>query len=371
VSARHVYLHVPFCARKCSYCDFAIAVRRTTPDAEYLEAITREWDTRRRQPAPAPAEPLRTIYLGGGTPSRLAPATIGSLIGLLTRDRDLAPGAEVTLEANPDDVTPERAVAWARAGVNRISLGVQSHDPAVLQWMHRTHRAEQVAPAMAMLRGAGIRNVSVDLIFALPPEVSRDWRADVTATLALEPDHVSLYGLTVEPHTPLARWALRGAVHEAPEERYADEYLLAHDALSRAGFNHYEVSNAGRPGKEAQHNRAYWTGADYVGLGPSAHSLREGVRSWNAREWVAYRDRVAASGLADAGSEELTPEQRLLERRYLDLRTTAGTPREGLDGAVVAAWEREGWATIAEGRVVLTPQGWLRLDALVTQVGLP
>jgi oxygen-independent coproporphyrinogen-3 oxidase len=224
---------------------------------------------------------------------------------------------------------------------------------------------------MTMLREAGVANVSVDLIFAMPPEVPRDWDADLAATLALAPDHVSLYGLTVEPHTPLARWATRGAVHEAPEERYADEYLLAHAALVRAGFVHYEVSNAGRPGKEARHNRAYWTGADYLGLGPSAHSLLGGVRSWNVREWVAYRDAIAATGAARAGSEALTPEQQRLERRYLDLRTTAGTPLEGLPREAVAAWQRQGWATVAGDRVALSPQGWLRLDALVTQVGHP
>lgn len=367
----HLYLHVPFCARKCSYCDFAIAVRAVTPDAEYHAAIEREWAARLQHRQVTPGDVLATVYFGGGTPSRLEPATLAAILARLTRECPLQPGAEVTLEANPDDVTDARAAAWARMGVNRVSLGVQSHQPAVLEWMHRTHRAEQVAPAVKALRGAGITNLSLDLIFALPPELPRDWQADLVRTLALEPTHVSLYGLTVEPHTPLARWAARGEVHEAPEERYAEEYLQAHEALAAAGLRHYEVSNYASPGQEARHNAAYWSGADYLGLGPSAHSFLAGERSWNTREWVAYRDLVARTGMPVAGTERLTPEQHRLERRYLGLRTLAGLPGGEVPADVVAGWEREGWAHRAGERVVLTPAGWLRLDALVTQLGQP
>ncbi|HET7024480.1 MAG TPA: radical SAM protein, partial [Gemmatimonadales bacterium] len=179
---------------------------------------------------------------------------------------------EVTLEANPDDVTPERAAAWRSLGVGRVSLGVQSFDPAVLSWMHRTHRAEQVAPAVAALRSAGISDVSLDLIYALPAEVPRDWRRDLELALALRPDHLSLYGLTVEAHTPLAHWVARSEVRGAEDERYAEEFLVADAMLAGAGFEHYEVSNYSRPGKRARHNSAYWRRATYIGLGPSAHS---------------------------------------------------------------------------------------------------
>ncbi len=360
----HAYIHVPFCGRRCSYCDFAIAVRRDTPDSAFVEAIGREWAARRDHPAIRGT--LDTLYFGGGTPSRLAPASLESIIGLLTRDLPLADDAEVTIEANPDDVTPERAGAWAGLGINRVSLGVQSHDPAVLAWMHRTHEAGQVAPALAALRAAGIGNVSLDLIFALPPEVPRDWPRDLDLTLALAPSHLSLYGLTVEPHTPLARWTERGAAHEAPEERYATEYLAAHAALRAAGFEHYEVSNAGRPGCRSRHNSAYWQQRDYVGLGPSAHSFLDGVRSWNEREWEAWRRRVEAGSDPEAGREVLEPGQRELELLYFGLRTDRGVARDRLAPTVAAAWLREGWA-IAEGdRIRLTAEGWLRLDALVT-----
>ncbi len=360
----HAYIHVPFCGRRCSYCDFAIAVRRDTPDAAFVEAVTREWTARRDHAAIT--GPLDTIYFGGGTPSRLAPASLEALVALLARDLLLAPDAEITIEANPDDVTPGRARAWAALGINRISLGVQSHDPAVLAWMHRTHATEQVGPAVAMLRDAGIGNISLDLIFALPPEVPRDWARDLDLTLALEPSHLSLYGLTVEPHTPLARWTERGTAHEAPEERYATEYLGAHSALRTAGFEHYEVSNAGRPGFRSRHNSAYWEQRDYVGLGPSAHSFLGGVRSWNEREWEAWRRRVEAGMVAEAGQEVLDPGQRELERWYLELRTDRGVARDRLDPALTAAWLREGWATPDGDRIRLTAEGWLRLDALVT-----
>jgi oxygen-independent coproporphyrinogen-3 oxidase len=283
----------------------------------------------------------------------------------------LAPGAEVTAEANPDDITPELASAWAGAGINRVSLGAQSHDPGVLAWMHRTHRADQVAPAMAMLREAGIDNISLDLIFALPREVPRDWARDLDTTIALNPTHISLYGLTVEPHTPLARWTERGSAHAASDEHYADQYLTAHGRLRAAGFDHYEVSNAGQPGQWSRHNSAYWSGAEYLGLGPSAHSLLDGVRSWNIREWAAYLDQASSGGPLIAGEERLSTSQRALERLYLGLRTQAGVSRDAISPVELAAWLAEGWATVVENRVRLTALGWLRLDTLVSRVAAP
>lgn len=367
----HLYIHVPFCARRCSYCDFAIAVRTRTPDADFVAAIGREWGIRRAHPAVAGATRLDTLYFGGGTPSRLAPESIARLIDLVADGLPLASEAEVTLETNPDDVTTERAAAWRRAGVNRISLGVQSHDPAVLEWMHRTHRAEQVPAAVRTLRDAGFDNISVDLIFALPREVARDWERDLALTLALEPEHVSLYGLTVEPHTPLARWTARGAAHEAGEERYSAEYLAAHRSLCAAGFVHYEVSNAARPGHRARHNSAYWEQRDYLGLGPSAHSFLDGERSWNTREWVEWQQRMAGGEDPREGSERLDAGQAALERWYLGLRTDRGLPWDEVPARHRDAWVEAGWAVRDQTRLRLTAEGWLRLDALVTAAVAP
>ncbi len=365
--AVHLYIHVPFCARRCSYCDFAIAVRAVTPSREFATEILTEWHQRKQ--ALAPDEPLATIYFGGGTPSRLDPASIAEIIALIAREHPRTADCEVTLETNPDDVTPERARAWANAGVNRISLGVQSHDPTVLEWMHRTHRADQVAPAIAVLRDAGISNISVDLIFALPTALQRDWSRDLALTFAFEPTHVSLYGLTVEAHTPLAHWIERGETTATPEESYVNDYLLAHQELVSHGFEHYEVSNAGLPGKHSRHNRGYWRGIEYLGLGPSAHSYLKGIRSWNIREWAKYAATVASGRSPVEASEELNAASQLLERRYLGLRTSHGVARDDLPESVQGLWRNAGWGEDAGDRFRLTTAGWLRLDALVASIG--
>ncbi|MBA2292060.1 MAG: radical SAM family heme chaperone HemW [Gemmatimonadales bacterium] len=361
----HLYVHVPFCARRCSYCDFSIAVRRNVPDQRFVDAVLAEWRARITATA---ADALQTVYFGGGTPSRLAPAALAALLGGITRDRPLAPGAEVTIEVNPDDVNADAVAIWATAGINRASLGVQSHDPAVLEWMHRTHRAEQVGPAMALLRDGGIGNISVDLIFALPPEVRRDWDADVDRTLALEPSHVSLYGLTTEPHTPLARWRERGAVTCLPDEVYAAQYLAINRALRAADYEHYEVSNAALPGRRSRHNSMYWSGADYLGLGPSAHSLDGATRSWNIRAWEAYATAIEAGRGGREGFEVLGPRERELESAYLGLRTDAGLDRNRMGESALQQWVEAGWAEELGGQVRLRAEGWLRLDALVASL---
>lgn len=361
----HLYIHVPFCARRCSYCDFAIAVRRTVPSDRYAEAVLREWTTWQSHPAWTDTPEVQTIYFGGGTPSRLDPGAISQIVQRIRADRPVVAHAEVTLEANPDDVTPASAAAWHRAGVNRISLGVQSFDPAVLAWMHRTHRAEQVPEAVRALRAAGIAEISLDLIFALPAALRPRIADDLAAALALEPEHVSLYGLTVEPGTPLGRWTERGEVVPAAEDRYAEEFLAAHHALEAAGYEHYEVSNASRPGHRARHNSAYWRRAPYIGLGPAAHSGFGRERHWNLRDWAAYQRAAEAGADLVAGREELDDAAIHLEELYLGLRTVDGIPAHLVPVDDAATWQSHGWATLTAGRLRLTPEGWLRLDALV------
>ena len=358
----HLYIHVPFCQRRCSYCDFSIAVRKRIPAREYVDVILK--DARGSD-----VEKLETIYFGGGTPSLLPPEAIAQLLRGLLAD-PVAPGdREVTLEANPEDVTPDRARAWRAAGINRVSLGAQSFDDHVLKWMHRSHDAARIGAAVHALRGMGIENISLDLIFALPDELQRDWERDLDMALALRPPHLSLYGLTVEPRTPLDRWISRGATHAPDEERYADEYLIAHRRLTADSYQFYEVSNASLPGFRSQHNSAYWSGKAYVGLGPAAHSFDGRTRRWNLRAWEAYR-RALAEGRSTVESEEtLTVEQRELEAMYLGLRT--------IEGIAVAALRRpsppphlaaQGWIFEHAGRLKCTPEGWLRLDSLVNEL---
>jgi oxygen-independent coproporphyrinogen-3 oxidase len=357
---QHLYLHVPFCQRRCSYCDFSIAVRKRIPVQAYLDAILVE-------AAAQPAADWDTIYFGGGTPSLLPQEAIARLLHELASSRRTPHAArEISLEANPEDVTTENAKAWRAAGVNRVSLGAQSFDDTVLKWMHRSHTGARIGAAVHALRGAGIENISLDLIFALPDELGRDWERDLDMALALGPTHLSLYGLTVEPRTPLDRWISRGATHPPDEERYAEEYLFAHRRLAADGFEFYEVSNASQPGFRSKHNSAYWSGESYVGLGPAAHSFDGRTRRWNVRAWEAYR-RAIAEGRSPVESEErLTDEQQRMEALYLGLRTV-----EGVSSTILhqppPSFTAEGWVDITDGRLKCTPEGWLRLDSVVNE----
>jgi oxygen-independent coproporphyrinogen-3 oxidase len=364
----HLYIHVPFCARRCSYCDFSIAIRRVVPSDAFVDAVLVDWNQQLQTEPLTRATTLDTLYFGGGTPSHVAPSAIHRLIEAVQTDRPLVEGAEVTLEANPDDVTPEAARTWRAAGINRISLGVQSFDPAVLQWMHRVHAADAPARAIDDLREAGFEDISVDLIFALPAGLLRDWSRDLDLALALRPTHLSLYGLTVENGTPLGRWTARGEAIVAPDESYAEEYLAAHAAFAAAGFEHYEVSNAALPGHRARHNSAYWSRRPFVGLGPSAHSGAGDRRWWNVREWAAYERMAGRGEPLIAGREQLDGEALRLESLYLGLRTVDGLEADLLPAETRRRWCDLAWATETAGRLRLTAEGWLRLDALVAAV---
>lgn len=367
---RHIYVHVPFCRRRCSYCDFSIAVRREVPSRRYVAAVLQEhrlradggeWDD----------EPAETLYLGGGTPSLLSPDCMSDLIRGLSPDTP----AEVTLEANPDDVTEAAAQSWVAAGVNRVSLGVQSFDPAALDWMHRTHEADQSRRAFHVLRDAGIASISLDLIFGLPDELPRELHTDLRRALDLGPQHLSVYGLTTEQRTPLARWIDRGRATPAPDKRYEEEFLMAHETLAAAGYEHYEVSNYASPTHRSRHNSGYWSGHRYAGLGPSAHRFDGAMRSWNVDPWAEYEALLTDGEDPTAGCETLTSEQRHLERVYLALRTSDGLSRDQvstLNKEVVEKAMEAGWIVSAPHsplptpRLALSATGWLRLDYLTT-----
>lgn len=366
----HVYVHVPFCARRCSYCDFSIAVRRRVPWREYAEAIRYECEIRRVRDL---AAPLHTVYLGGGTPSRLGAEGVRAVLDTLREHFSWSSDAEVTLEANPEDISVAAVRAWREAGVNRLSIGIQSFDDQVLSWMHRVHDAAGALRAVTAARDGGIDAFSLDLIFATPERLARAWDADLEQMIALDPDHVSLYGLTVEPHTPLGRWHARGEEREATDERYEREFMAAHDQLGAAGFAHYEVSNFARAGRRARHNSAYWRGVPYLGLGPSAHGFDGTVRRWNVDAFAAWERVVRERTDPLGGEERLTPENRLAEAVYLGLRTSDGLPVTARDLEHVASWVQAGWVTVhrddaAGDRVVCTAQGWMRLDALAADL---
>lgn len=366
----YLYVHVPFCVRRCSYCDFAVTVSREPPVDAWLDSVMREldgvmrtrgWDRLR----------LKTVYIGGGTPSLLGTGALGAFADRLAERADLVPDVEWTAEANPESLTAQLAADWRAAGVNRISLGVQTfHEPA-LRWMGRMHGPEGARAAVAAARRGGLENFSVDLIFGLPARLGRDWGDDLERAIALEPAHVSLYGLTAEQDTPLGRWVQAGQDRLADDDRYAEEYLLAVERLGGAGFEHYEVSNFARPGKRSRHNSAYWTGEPWIGLGAGAHSYANGERWWNERDWARYRTRVLETGSASTGAERPETGDGALERAWLMLRTDSGVaPSELAPGqqALLAQWLRQGWAVPAGERVRLTAEGWLLLDRLAVEL---
>jgi oxygen-independent coproporphyrinogen III oxidase len=371
VSPRHLYLHVPFCLRRCGYCDFAVTATRRPPVDGWLAAVAAELDCRAR--SGLVTLPLRpeTVYVGGGTPSLLGAHAMARLRTVLERFATWSPAPEWTVEANPESFTADLARDWLAAGINRVSIGVQTfHDPA-LRWMGRLHGGDGARSAVVAARDAGLANVSIDLIFGLPAHLGRDWAADLDRAVALEPDHVSLYGLTAEPGTPLGRSVEAGSERLAGEERYAAEYLLAADRLSAAGLRHYEVSNFARPGAESRHNQAYWRNRAYLGLGPGAHSFLPPVRSWNVRDWAEYRERVMAGRTPEQGREELTEDDTALEAAWLGLRSDEGIPQARLtppQQAVVDSWEHAGWAGRVDGRIRLTRSGWLLLDRLAVEL---
>ena len=317
------------------------------------------------------ADELETLYVGGGTPSVLDHECVGALADVVGRERMRGSGFEWTVEANPESFTDQVARGWASAGVNRISFGVQSFDSGALKWMGRLHSAAEAKEAVARAKSAGVVNLSVDLIFGLPGNVGRDWRDDIERALRLEVPHISLYGLTVEEATPLARFVREGRVAMAGEARYRDEYLYAAEALAVAGYRHYEVSNFARPGFASLHNRACWRGSPYLGLGNGAHSYVGGRRWWNERDWARYVRRVEGNGSGRAGTEALTSQQRRLEALWLALRTAEGVDANAVGQPavpVLGAWRNRGLAADAGDSVRLTPNGWLVLDELTLEL---
>jgi oxygen-independent coproporphyrinogen-3 oxidase len=369
-----LYVHVPFCTRTCPYCSFYQVRPRAGREAAFVEAVLREaalvgdeLDARARR--------VETVYWGGGTPSLLSPAAVVRLADGLAAVFDIASGAEFTVEANPGELPAATLRALRSVGANRLSLGCQSFQPERLAFLGRWHTPEENRLAAAAARAAGFDNLSLDLIFNLPVEFpASGWRADVEDAVALEPEHVSLYGLTLEPRTPFAKLAAGGALTLLEPEAYADQYLWAASSLEAAGFEHYETSSFGRPGREAGHNSRYWSGADYLGLGPAAHSFWGGRRWANAASLERWLEGVAGGRPARDLDETLDAQARYAEAVYLGLRSRRGlsvAAMQGDSGPVRVFREelvRTGLARETAGTLVLTDSGQLVLDEVVARL---
>jgi len=313
-----IYLHIPFCAHRCDYCSFAAWDDRHHLTGAYLTAL----DTELGQVLAGLRAPVTSVFVGGGTPSQVPAAALARLIGRIP----LAPGAEVTVEVNPEDAGEELFATYRDAGVNRVSLGVQSMVPEVLESLGRRHRASAVAPAVAAARSVGIDQVSCDLIYGAAGESVTQWRYTLDAVVHLNPDHISAYALTVEPGTPLA-----GAPARHPDDDdQAAKYRIADAVLTGAGMANYEISNWAVPGSECRHNQLYWAQGEYWGVGCGAHSHAEGRRWWNVRTPERYVALVERGDAPEAGSEQLSDPERALEGLQLAVRTRSGVPAAAL-----------------------------------------
>ena len=369
-----VYVHVPFCTVRCGYCDFntytADELRGGVTLDSYPDLVLAE--VQLAASVLGSPGPVNTVFFGGGTPSLLAPAAVNRLLRGLDDTFGLAEDAEVTLEANPESVSAGSFAGLVAAGVNRVSLGMQSAVPSVLAVLDRLHRPERVGAAVAEACAAGIERVSLDLIYGTPGESDDDWLASLNAATALGPEHISAYALTVEPGTRLAARIARGETAPVDDDVLADRYVIADEVLSAAGYGWYEISNWARtPGAECRHNLAYWTGANWWGFGPGAHSHVGGIRWWNLRHPSAYADRLRAGLSPAAGREQPTAQAAELERVMLAVRIRAGLPIGALPSTGRAAAARAAADGLAEpgaleaGRVVLTRPGRLLADAVV------
>ncbi len=377
-----VYIHVPFCSVRCGYCDFntyAPGELAGASPAGYVDAALEEMAMARRVMVGDPRA-ASTVFFGGGTPTMLEPAALARLLDGVRETWGLAPGAEVTTEANPDSVGGSALAALAQAGFTRVSLGMQSVVPHVLRTLDRTHRPENVVRAVAGAKEAGLAT-SVDLIYGTPGESLDDWRASVDAALALGPDHVSAYALVIEPGTKMGARLRRGEVSTVDPDVQAEMYEAADSAFTDAGYSWYEVSNWARtPADACRHNLGYWRGQDWWGIGPGAHSYLEprggaARRWWNVRHPRAYAERIGGGESPEEGGEDLTDEQRYVERVMLGIRLADGLPVSDLrpaGRARLADLGRDGLIETAravqDAAIVLTRRGRLLADAVIREL---
>lgn len=332
-----LYAHIPYCKQACSYCDFYFTTSGKSR-AAFLKALCKEMELR----APQAEAPLKSVYFGGGTPSLLEPDEWREIFAAIQANYEIEEGAEITLEANPDDVSPEKLETWLRAGVNRLSIGLQSFIDRELAFMRRAHNAAEAEACVPLARAAGFNRLTVDLIYATPELTDEEWRLNLEKVFELAPDHLSAYALSVEPDTLLARQVDRGEIVPAPDERFSRQFDLLTETAKSAGYVHYEISNLAREGFRAKHNSAYWRQESYIGLGPSAHSYLPPVRERNLPNVWKYIAALEAGGLPLFERETLNKSQ--LANEYLMTRLRL------LEGVGLSEFEKTFGFSITEAR---------------------
>jgi oxygen-independent coproporphyrinogen-3 oxidase len=366
---------VPFCRVRCGYCDFntytATELGSGASQAAYPDTVAREIALAAKV-LPTTGAPAQTVFFGGGTPTLLAPESIGSILREIEGAFGLADGAEVTVEANPETVGPAELERLLAAGVSRVSFGMQSAVPHVLRVLDREHQPSRPLDCVRWARAAGFEHVSLDLIYGTPGESDDDWRRSLSMALEAGPDHVSAYALIVEDGTRLARKVAKGEIAAPDDDAMADRYEIADDLLAAAGFTWYELSNwAASESARSRHNLLYWTGGEWWGFGPGAHSHVGGVRWWNVKHPRAYAERLEQGRSPAAARERLTAPMRQMEEIMLRARLAEGLPLSLVPGAALPAAARFAESGLIDrsahesGRLVLTLQGRLLADAVI------
>lgn len=362
-----IYIHIPFCRQACHYCDFHFSTSLKYRD-EMVQALVKEIALQKHY---LNSETIHTIYFGGGTPSLLKAAEIDQLIDTISNLNTVAADAEITLEANPDDLHREAVQALRRTPVNRFSIGIQSFFDNDLQWMNRAHRANEAEASVKRAQDAGFENITADLIYGYPLLTDTKWKHNIDTMLALEIPHISAYSLTVEPRTALARFIKTKKQQPVSDKQSADQFVLLMDTLQQKGFEHYEISNFARPGNYSRHNTNYWRGVKYLGIGPSAHSFNGDTRQWNIANNARY-----LAGLADgnipAETEALTEENHLNEYIMTSLRTMWGLDLQKLESIAAGtkpillkeatSFLEKGWLLRNADTLTLTQEGKLYAD---------
>lgn len=373
---RSLYIHIPFCVSKCPYCGFYSTVYGKEPSELFLSALQNEIELHR---ASVRAAAFDTLYVGGGTPTCLSPLQLDRLFGLLFGSFHFTGRQEFTVEANPNTLSHEHLELFRNRGVNRLSIGMQSFSDETLRSLGRAHAAAAATKAFMLARGAGFRNISIDLIYGIPGQDLEQWRNTLQTALDCGPEHVSIYSLSIEEGTPFARMVEAGTLCLPDEELTAAQYEAAADMLEDAGLVRYELSNFARPGFECRHNLNYWERGEYLGLGPGAHSFLNGVRRASEADLDGYARRLKEGAPAAVETEVLSPDQAAQEYLFLRLRTSRGIPLAGYRESFgaeayerlirnAAPVERSGLISLQNGRLFLTRTGTLLADAAVREL---
>ncbi len=370
-----LYIHVPFCRKRCPFCDYAISTDLGKMDL-YLEALEKEMALR----SPAWPDAFDTVYLGGGTPSLLGPGRIGHILEEIRSRFQIATDAEVTLEANPGTLRPGEYQELLDAGVNRLSLGIQSFDDRDLSLLGRDHRAADSLESFRQARKGGFQNLSIDLLYGIPGRPRRRWEAQIERARELGPEHISAYQLDHHSSTPMTRRIERGELRKLSQDEARDLFLFTCRRLSEAGYLQYEISSFPRSVEfESLHNRKYWEGAPYLGLGPSAHSYRDPRRSWNASRLRSYLEVLGSGGDPLQKEEVLRPDEKRLERLFLGLRTIRGVDLDsfreefGIDlrkihRSLLEIYQERGLSFFEGGFLKLTPEGLVLADEIAVEL---